>query len=242
MHELTEGLSGIEVVVDDFIVIGCGSTVEEATVDHDKLLMEFLERCKEQGVRLNTDKLNLRVPFIGHIAKDKGLRFDPAKVRAISECQLQQTKLEFKTVRACAVSQQVPSSTVGYYKAYERVNTERRTVNLGNSTRSVVKKAIMSTPVLRYYNLQEEVALQCDASQFGLGSAILQNRHPVAYASRALINAETRYAKIEKELLAIVFACERFVPYVYGRDPIQVERTQRTGRSGSQSLLNSGNR
>ena len=77
MHELIEGLSGTEVVADDFIVIGCRSTEEEATVDNDKGLLAFLERCKEQGVKLNTDKLNLRmteVPFIGHIAKEKGLR------------------------------------------------------------------------------------------------------------------------------------------------------------------------
>ncbi|XP_015778582.1 PREDICTED: uncharacterized protein LOC107356488 [Acropora digitifera] len=36
-------------------------------------------------------------------------------------------------------------------------------------------------------------------------------------------NAETHYAQIEKELLAIVFACERFESYVYGRDVIRVE-------------------
>ena len=35
--------------------------------------------------------------------------------------------------------------------------------------------------------------------------------------------AETRYAQIEKELLAIVFAVERFEPYVYGRDKVTVE-------------------
>ena len=81
----------------------------------------------------------------------------------------------------------------------------------------------MSTPVLRYYNLQEEVTIQCDASQFGLGAALLQKGQPVAYASRALTDAETRYSQIEKELLAIVFACERFEPYVYGRDLIHVE-------------------
>ena len=47
--------------------------------------------------------------------------------------------------------------------------------------------------------------------------------HAVAYASRALSPAETRYAQIEKELLAIVFACDHFEAYVYGRDSVQVE-------------------
>ena len=81
-------MTGIEVVADDFIIVGCGTTIEETTADQDKVLVKFLERCKERGVKLNTDKLNLRqteVPFIGHVATDQGLRVDPAKVRAIIE-------------------------------------------------------------------------------------------------------------------------------------------------------------
>ena len=85
-----------------------------------------------------------------------------------------------------------------------------------------------STPVLRYYNLSDEVTLQCDASQSGLGAALLQNGKPVAYASRALTSAETQYAQIEKEPLATVFACERFDTYIYGRDAVTVETDHKT--------------
>ena len=86
-----------------------------------------------------------------------------------------------------------------------------------------LKMAVSSTPILRYYNVNEEVTLQCDASQTGLGASLLQNGQPVAYASRALTATETRYAQIEKELLAIVFACAHFELYVYGRDVVQVK-------------------
>ena len=86
-----------------------------------------------------------------------------------------------------------------------------------------LQKAIMNTPVLRYYNLKEEATIQCNASQSGLGAALMQNGQPVAYASRAMTEAETQYAQIEKELLAIVFACDRFDLYIYGRDRVKVE-------------------
>ena len=42
-------------------------------------------------------------------------------------------------------------------------------------------------------------------------------RQPVAYASRALTDCQKKYAQIEKELLAIVFGCDKFHDYIYGR-------------------------
>ena len=86
-----------------------------------------------------------------------------------------------------------------------------------------LKRTVSSTPVLHYYNRNEDVTLQCDASQSGLGAVLLQNYQPVAYASRAMTQTETRYAQMEKELLAIVFACDHFDPYIYGRDVVHIE-------------------
>ena len=85
MHELIEGLQGVEVVADDFVAVGYGDSLEEATPDHDKNLEEFMKRCEERNIRLNAEKLTLRKRFIGHMATGKGLGVDPDKVRAITE-------------------------------------------------------------------------------------------------------------------------------------------------------------
>ena len=78
-----------------------------------------------------------------------------------------------------------------------------------------LKKAVSDAPVLRYYDIKQAVTVQCDASQSGLGAVLMQDGQPVYYASRALTSTEQRYCQIEKECLAIVFACERFHQYIY---------------------------
>ena len=73
-----------------------------------------------------------------------------------------------------------------------------------------VKEIIISAPVLAYYDVTKPVVIQCDASKSGLGVALLQVGRPVAFSSRVMSQTEQNYAQIEKELLAIVFACEKF--------------------------------
>ena len=65
-----------------------------------------------------------------------------------------------------------------------------------------------------YYDPKLPVVVSADSSSYGLGAVILQPSgeamHPVAFAFRALTDSETRYAQIEKELLAAVWACKKF--------------------------------
>ena len=68
-----------------------------------------------------------------------------------------------------------------------------------------LKKHMSCPPVLSYYDVSRPVTLTCDASQYGLGVACLQGKKPVAYASCTITDTETRYAQIEKELLAEFF-------------------------------------
>ena len=78
-----------------------------------------------------------------------------------------------------------------------------------------------NTTPLRYYDRNLPVTVQADASLRGLGACLIQQHkgkdQPIAFASKSLTDAETRYANIERELLAIVFACQRFSTYLLGR-------------------------
>lgn len=50
-----------------------------------------------------------------------------------------------------------------------------------------------------------------------MGAVILQNSKPVAYASKILTDVQSNYAQIEKEALAILFGCQRFHQYLFGK-------------------------
>ena len=68
-----------------------------------------------------------------------------------------------------------------------------------------------------YFDTSKPITLQVDASQIGLGGVLLQvdsqgKTRPVVYASKALTPCETRYANIEREMLAVAWACIKVSP------------------------------
>ena len=56
-----EGLVGIACIADDILIYGVGDTLDEATQDDDEHPIALLERCKEKSIRLNKEKVVLRV-------------------------------------------------------------------------------------------------------------------------------------------------------------------------------------
>ena len=85
-----------------------------------------------------------------------------------------------------------------------------------------LKTLISTIPVLQCYNPNLPTRLRSDSSRIGLGAMIEQEGeeewHPVAFSSRALHTSEQNYAQIKRETLSVVFGCERFHEYVYGRE------------------------
>ncbi|PIK35492.1 hypothetical protein BSL78_27683 [Apostichopus japonicus] len=81
-----------------------------------------------------------------------------------------------------------------------------------------LKRLVTEAPVLHYYDVNKPVIISVDNSSRGVGAVVLQDNHPIAFASKAFTESQQRYAQIEKELTAIVFGCQKFHQYVFGRD------------------------
>ena len=230
LHETLDDLPGVVVLRDNVLVMGYGETHEEAVIDHDTNLTRLLQRARETNLKLNNSKINLRkseVKFMGHVITDEGLKPDPDKVKAVEEMPRPTCKKELLSLlgfvnylskflpRLAEVAQPLRNLTAK--EAPFLWSPQRETAF------AEIKQLVVNHPVLKFYDHKAEVTLQCDASDYGLGAALLQDGQPVANVSRTLSPTEKNYAQIEKECLAIVFDCQRYDQYLARKDKIYVE-------------------
>ena len=183
-----------------------------------------MERTRKAGIKLNYDKCIVKTrscSFFGNIYTPEGIKPDPSKIDAIKRMEAPSTKQELQSFLGM----------VNYLSSYIHHMSDL-TSNLRNLLKKdslfqwtetheaefqMLKKAISKDVNLQYFDPKKPVVLQVDASQVGLGAALLQDSKVIAYASKSLTPAETRYANIEHEMLAVVFGCLKFHHYLYGR-------------------------
>ena len=225
-----EGLDGVKPIFDDILVFGVGETQAEALSDHDAKLKALFERCRTKSIKLNKDKLKLRckeVKFMGHVICQDGLKPDPDKVQGIAEMPTPSSKQDVKRLLGMVNYLQKFASNLSEITAPMRDlskdgNQFQWDEQVQGRSFKQVKEILSAAPVLKFFDPKEEVEIQCDASDRGLGACLMQRGQPVAYASRSMTTTEVNYAQIEKEMLAILFAVERFEQCVYGR-PVKIE-------------------
>ena len=219
-----EGLAGIHIVADDVLITGRGKTIEEATEDHNRNLTRFLERCRKKGIKLNKQKFQHKMEslhFIGHVLTAEGLQLDPSKVKAVLEMPAPDTPAAIQRLIGMVkyLSKFIPglSQTTDPLRKLTHKNEPWNWSAACQQAFEHIKQSLSQAPVLKYFDINCETEGQGDASEAGLGFALLQKGLPVMYASRALTDAERNYSQIEKELLAQVFGLERHRLYTYGR-------------------------
>ena len=218
MTQSFEEIEGVIVMFDDILVTGKNKE------DHDRNLEKVLQRAKEVGVRLNKKKSKFdvdKVLYIGHIISKEGIEPDPEKISAIMNMP---KPTDVKGIQRLLgmlafLSKYIP-------KMSQMTQPLRMLLNAGvefewsheqEKAYKDIKTILTSKQVLAHYNNNLEVELYADASKDGMGACLQQEERPVAYASRSMTEGEKAWSQMEKELLAVVFACERFEQYIYGK-------------------------
>jgi len=212
------GIEGVHIIADDLIIAA------KDDKEHDLILHKVLQRAREKNIRFNQKKLQFKtseVSYMGNVISAKGLQACPKKIEAICNMPLPTDKTSLQRLLGMIryLAQFIPneSSITAPLRSLLKKDSHWHWNHEHSNAVQQIKDAIAQRTMLHFFDVSKPVLIQTDASQSGLGSCILQEGRPIAFASRALTPAEENYSQIEKELLAICFSCAKFHQYAYGR-------------------------
>ncbi|CAN6685184.1 unnamed protein product [Malus baccata var. baccata] len=189
----------VEVFMDDFSIFGNSFDI---CLDNLSLV---LERCRETNLVLNWEKCHFMVKHgivLGHLISSKGIKsflghagFYRRFIKDFSKISRSLCSLLAKD--ACF------DFNADCHDAFNKL-----------------KDFLTSAPIITAPDWTLPFEHMCDASDYAVGVVLGQRRdkfpHVIYYASRTLNDAQLNYATTEKELLAVVFALEKFRSYLIG--------------------------
>ena len=220
MDDIVAQCPGVLAIHDDVFIYGKDDR------DHDANIINLFNMAQKEGLVFNSKKCTIKqesVTFFSRVFLAEGYSPDPEKIQGISKMTPPQTKQELQSFLGAVNYLQtfVPhlsSNTEPLWALLKKENCfawDKNTNTCFQKINSQLQKALLRP--LRYYDWTKPVTLQCDASLKGLRACIIQDGQPIAFASKSLMDTETCYANITRELLAIIYGCEKFHTYLYGR-------------------------
>ena len=223
IDRVLNGIKGIVVFLDDICV--ATPTFDE----HLQVLEQVFKRLLEIDLLIKPSKCHLlrrSLGFLGHRISERGIEPDPAKLEAVDAVRPPRSVEEVRQFLGLT----------GFYRRFVEhfADIARPLTQLlkkdeafvwGQSQQQAfvkLKQQLKTSPVLRFPDFTRPFTVTTDASGTGIGCVLSQpddegRDHPVAYASRTLSPAETRYTVTEQELLGVVWALKKFRPYIYGK-------------------------
>ena len=207
--------------LDDIIVYS--SSVEE----HIEHLQYVFDRLREANLRCKPSKCEFAkttISYLGHVVSENGITPDPEKVAVIHKLHPPQTVKEVRSFIGMA----------SYYRKFTENFSEIASPLTDLTRKNAVfhwnkqcqeafnrlKIALSSAPLLAHPDFSKPFNLYTDASAYAVGAVLTQEfpegERVIQYLSRRLSPGQGKWAVIEREAYAIVFAINKLRPYLLG--------------------------
>jgi hypothetical protein len=198
--------------------------------DHFQHIRQVLTRCRELGVWLKMSKCSFfahEMEYLGHIISADGIRMNPNKVKAILKVKTPQTKKQVHSFLG----------KINYYAKFLPCLSEiaQPIARLTDKTVPFVwneeteeafqrlKERIAADVMLAFPDQDRPFTVTTDASEYAIEAVLSDTdpasgiERPVMFLSKALDCTQSNWCTPEKELYAVVYALEKFCPYIYAR-------------------------
>ena len=200
-----------------------GSSFEDCL----KNLETMLQRCQDKNLALNWEKCHFMVNeciFLEHKISIARLQVDQAKIVVIRTFMSPTTMKGIRRFLGHA----------GFYRRFIkefskisrplcRLLEKDAKFDFDESCKSAfeeIKSRLVLTPIMLTPNWNKEFEIMCDVSDYAMGAVLGQRTDKIFkaiyYASKTFNEAQENYSTTEKEMLAMIFACEKFRPYILG--------------------------
>jgi len=222
MSELMEGLEFARAYIDDLLVVSKGDFT-----DHLDKIESIFSRLSEAGLKVNASKSHFacdELEYLGYLINKSGVKPTMKKVQAILGIETPQTRKQLRSF----------VGMVNYYRDMwpQRSHLLAPLTALTSSkipfkwnescqeSFEKLKMLIAKQTLLTYPDFNKPFEVHTDASKVQLGACISQEGKPVAFYSRKLNPAQTRYTTTERELLSIVETFKEFRTILMGQQLI----------------------
>ncbi|CAL9022627.1 unnamed protein product, partial [Prunus brigantina] len=208
----------MEVYVDDMLVKA------PKRADHLKNLTEAFSLLRQYRMKLNPSKCTFGVSsgrFLGYLVTQRGIKAHPCQIKAILEMKSPSTVKEIQSLtgRAAALNRFLSKSTDKcrpFFKALKKGQKDKWDEECEVAFQNL-KTYLTSPPLLSKPVPGEDLFVYLSVSNSAVSLALIREelgaQHPIFYTSKALLDAETNYPKLEKLILALVVSARKLRPY-----------------------------
>ncbi|KAI5725500.1 hypothetical protein M8J77_016303 [Diaphorina citri] len=224
LSSILVGLRNVIVHMDDILVWGTNIS------DHNICLQQVMERLRQHGVTLNGEKsvfYQTSVDYLGHTISPHGIKPTKERIEAILKLDVPRNQKELRSYLGVIgfILKYIPCSHDLLKPMYDLLKGDSEWFWGPDQQKSLenLQCVLKKDNTLALYDPNKETILTCDASTKGLGAVLSQIQsngevRPVYFCSRTLAGAEQHYANIEREALAITWACTRLEEFILGKD------------------------